>query len=182
MIRLIKKKEEQKTEEPGQGQGQGLKPSVLRVQKDITTLGQDLKDHIKYTFDPSNLLKMELIITPPKDSLWEGGSYKMILEFPEDYPFNPPKATCMTKIYHPNIEYTGGVCSNILRKDWSAALNLQVIFNALLNLFVEPVADDPLNREAGELLFKNYDEFRRVVKETLRGRTYGGQTFPKFIS
>eukprot|EP01017_Pseudomicrothorax_dubius_P025516 TRINITY_DN2765_c0_g1_i2.p1 TRINITY_DN2765_c0_g1~~TRINITY_DN2765_c0_g1_i2.p1 ORF type:complete len:177 (+),score=40.38 TRINITY_DN2765_c0_g1_i2:150-680(+) len=172
MISILKQKEEQRKreeeqkkkdeeqrkkngEQPGRedhAQRSVILPSVLRIQTDIVSLGQDLKDHIKYSFDPSNPLKMELTITPPKDSLWKGGVYKMSLEFPENYPFHPPKATCLTKIFHPNIEYSGGVCSNILRKDWSPAFNLQVIFNALLNLFVEPVADDPLNKGFSSLV------------------------------
>lgn len=32
-----------------------------------------------------------------------GGSFKLELFLPEDYPMAPPKVRFLTKIYHPNI-------------------------------------------------------------------------------
>lgn len=51
-----------------------------------------------------------------------------------------------SQIYHPNIDYEGNVCLNILREDWNPVLNLNSIMVGLQYLFLEPNANDPLNK------------------------------------
>lgn len=50
------------------------------------------------------------------------------------------------KIYHPNVDLEGNVCLNILREDWKPVLNLNAVIVGLQYLFLEPNADDPLNK------------------------------------
>lgn len=38
------------------------------------------------------------------------------------YPHTAPLVTCLTKIYHPNIDLEGKVCLNILRDGWKPVL------------------------------------------------------------
>ena len=51
-----------------------------------------------------------------------------------------------TQIYHPNLDLEGNVCLNILREDWKPVLNLNAVMVGLQYLFLEPNADDPLNK------------------------------------
>ena len=53
--------------------------------------------------------------------------------------------TCR-QIYHPNVDLEGNVCLNILREDWKPVLNLNSVMVGLQYLFLEPNADDPLNK------------------------------------
>ncbi len=48
-----------------------------------------------------------------KDTFWEGGMYKLNLQFPEDYPTSPPKCVFSPIIWHPNVYPTGTVCLSI---------------------------------------------------------------------
>ena len=50
------------------------------------------------------------------------------------------------QIYHPNVDVEGNVCLNILREDWKPVLNLTSVMVGLQYLFLEPNADDPLNK------------------------------------
>ena len=52
----------------------------------------------------------------------------------------------LTQIYHPNVDLEGNVCLNILREDWKPVLNLNSVMVGLQYLFLEPNADDPLNK------------------------------------
>ena len=57
-----------------------------------------------------------------------------------------------SQIYHPNIDLEGNVCLNILREDWKPVLNINSIIVGLQYLFLEPNADDPLNKGAFALI------------------------------
>lgn len=56
---------------------------------------------------------------------------------PERFPY---------QIYHPNVDVEGNVCLNILREDWKPVLNLNSVMVGLQYLFLEPNAEDPLNK------------------------------------
>lgn len=89
------------------------------------------------------------------------------------------------QIYHPNVDLEGNVCLNILREDWKPVLNLNSVMVGLQYLFLEPNADDPLNKgidlffrdcvlakhipDAAEELRKNREQFIYNVKQSMRG-------------
>ncbi len=73
------------------------------------------------------------------------------------------------------------MCLNILRKDWKPVLDINTVILGLIYLFIDPNPEDPLNLEAAELQRDNYEQFKRTVKNTLRGQTVSGVDFPKFV-
>ena len=126
-------------------------------------------------------LKIKINLTKEDDSLWQGGIYDLVLDFKPEYPHEPPKATCLTPIYHPNIDFNGAVCLKILREDWKPVLGINIVILGLIYLFIDPNPEDPLNLEAAKLQRDNYEQFKETVKSTLRGQTVSGVDFPKFV-
>ena len=61
---------------------------------------------------------------------------------------------------------------------WGAFL---VNFSAFFFTLQEPNENDPLNKEAGEVMRRNLEEFKETVRKTLKGGNYKGESFPKFI-
>jgi ubiquitin-conjugating enzyme E2 N len=65
---------------------------------------------------------------------------------------SPPKVVFDTKIYHPNIgkninnlDNLGRICLDILKKNWSPALQIKSVLLSIQSLLSEPNPDDPLN-------------------------------------
>lgn len=73
------------------------------------------------------------------------------------------------------------MCLNILREDWKPVLNLNSVMVGLQYLFLEPNADDPLNKEAAEELRKNREQFLYNVKTSMRGGNIKGVTYNKVL-
>ncbi|KAJ3555219.1 hypothetical protein NM688_g2703 [Phlebia brevispora] len=119
----------------------------IRVQKDLTEL--DLPPTMKTYFpDPTDLLNFTLTITPD-EGMYKGGAFNFSFQINNNYPHEPPKVKCTQTIYHPNVDLEGNVCLNILREDWKPVLNLNSVMVGLQYLFLEPNADDPLNKGRG---------------------------------
>ncbi|KAG2044421.1 ubiquitin-conjugating enzyme/RWD-like protein [Suillus americanus] len=151
----------------------------IRVQKDLTEL--DLPSTMKTDFpDPTDLLNFTLTITPD-EGMYKGGAFSFSFTINTNYPHEPPKVKCMQTIYHPNVDLEGNVCLNILREDWKPVLNLNSVMVGLQYLFLEPNADDPLNKEAAEELRKNREQFLYNVKTSMRGGNIKGVTYNKVL-
>lgn len=151
----------------------------IRVQKDLTEL--DLPPTMKTDFpDPTDLLNFTLTITPD-EGMYKGGAFTFSFTINTNYPHEPPKVKCMQTIYHPNVDLEGNVCLNILREDWKPVLNLNSVMVGLQYLFLEPNADDPLNKEAAEELRKNREQFLYNVKTSMRGGNIKGVTYNKVL-
>ncbi|KAF5368619.1 hypothetical protein D9758_002260 [Tetrapyrgos nigripes] len=146
----------------------------IRVQKDLTEL--DLPSTMKTHFpDPVDLLNFTLTITPD-EGMYKGGAFVFSFAINTNYPHDPPK------IYHPNVDLEGNVCLNILREDWKPVLNLNSVMVGLQYLFLEPNADDPLNKEAAHEMSKNRDVFLNNVKNSMRGANIKGVQYENVLA
>eukprot|EP01089_Gocevia_fonbrunei_P016403 TRINITY_DN506_c0_g1_i4.p1 TRINITY_DN506_c0_g1~~TRINITY_DN506_c0_g1_i4.p1 ORF type:complete len:220 (+),score=61.19 TRINITY_DN506_c0_g1_i4:62-721(+) len=161
------------------GAGTRVKPVELRLQKDVSEL--ETIPGVEVDFPDSNNLMQFYAKVTPNEGLYQGGCFKFKIDIDTEYPYKAPRAECQTLIYHPNIDWEGHVCLNILRDDWKPILTLSSVLFGLLTLFLEPNPDDPLNKEAAQLMIDRPTEFERNVKQTLRGGYVLGRNFTKLV-
>lgn len=45
------------------------------------------------------------VIFGPEDTPWDGGTFKLALQFSEEYPNKPPIVKFVSKLFHPNGKY-----------------------------------------------------------------------------
>ena len=107
-------------------------------------------------------------ILGPTECPYEGGIFRLDVRFPTDYPFKPPKIQFLTKVFHPNINGSGGICLDILKDQWSPALSIEKVLLSICSLLTDPNPRDPLVPEIARLYETNREEFDRTAKEWTR--------------
>lgn len=130
--------------------------------------------------DPDDLLNFKLVICPD-EGFYKSGKFVFSFKVGQGYPHDPPKVKCETMVYHPNIDLEGNVCLNILREDWKPVLTINSIIYGLQYLFLEPNPEDPLNKEAAEVLQNNRRLFEQNVQRSMRGGYIGSTYFERCL-
>jgi len=119
-----------------------------------------------------DIYQWQATIMGPEGSPYHGGVFYLKIVFPKDYPFKPPKIEFLTKIYHCNVNSSGGICLDILKEQWSPALTVSKVLLSICSLMDDPNPDDPLVPDIADLLKSNktkHDENARIY--TLRYAT-----------
>merc|ERR1711964_275451 len=99
------------------------------------------------------------------DSPYQNGVFFLEIQFPQDYPFKPPKVRFQTKVYHCNINKKGGICLDILKDNWSPALTISKVLLSISSLLTEPNPQDPLFPQIAKLFVTNRPEHDRQARE-----------------
>ncbi|KAI9810007.1 MAG: Ubiquitin-conjugating enzyme E2 C [Phylliscum demangeonii] len=110
-----------------------------------------------------NLMKWTGTIIGPEETPYAGLKFKLTFRFPVTYPFQPPALTFKTPIYHPNVDFSGRICLDILADKWSAVYNVQTVLLSVQSLLGEPNNSSPLNAQAAELWDEDPAEFKRLM-------------------
>ena len=141
--------------------------AIRRLQKEISDMEKDTDAATNCSAGLYNndLFNWQATIIGPDETPYEGGVFSLKIAFPADYPFKPPKITFETRIYHPNINASGGICLDILKDQWSPALNTTKVLLSICSLMADPNPSDPLVPEIARLYNSNRSEFNRVAKE-----------------
>ncbi|KAG9511260.1 NEDD8-conjugating enzyme Ubc12, partial [Fragariocoptes setiger] len=151
----------------------------LRVTKDLAEMSLPRTCKLEFP-DQDDLLNFRLIVLPD-EGYYRGGVFRFSFKILPTYPHEPPKVKCETLVYHPNIDLEGNVCLNILREDWKPVLTINSIVYGILYLFCEPNPEDPLNKEAAEVLQNNRKLFEQNVKRAMMGGIIGSTHFDKCL-
>lgn len=114
--------------------------------------------------DDNNLFEWNATIFGPVDTPYENGIFKLIITFPENFPYKPPKVKFITPIYHCNFNKHGDICLDILKDKWSPALNIKNLLLSICSLLSQPNPNDPLDHEIADIYKENKAEHDKYAQ------------------
>ena len=141
--------------------------ALRRIERELLEIRKDPPSNCSAGPAGSNLFEWEGIILGPADSPYQGGTFKLAIQFPADYPFRPPYVKFLTKIYHPNINASGLICLDILKTNWSPVLTIGKVLLSVCSLLTDPNPDDPFVPD----IAKQYKVARAAYEDTARAWT-----------
>ena len=136
-----------------------------RLEKEYEDFKSDPPTNCSAAPKDDDIYTWEAVIYGSSGSVYEGGIFNLIIEFPQNYPFKPPKVKFTTKIYHPNINMGGGICLDILKDNWSPALTISKVLISICSLLTDPNPDDPLVPEIADIYVKNRLRFDLTARD-----------------
>jgi len=142
--------------------------ALRRITKELKDLEADPPANCSAGPVGDDLFKWKATIMGPGESPYDGGVFFLDIEFPQDYPFKPPKVRFQTKIYHCNVNDKGGICLDILKDNWSPALTVSKVLLSICSLLTDANPDDPLVPDIAKLYKTNRKEHDKIAAEWTR--------------
>jgi len=136
----------------------------LRLIKEYQNFEKNSPEGISINLNQDKINSWEGLIFGPYDSPWEGGIFKLNIDFPVDYPHKAPKIIFITPMFHPNIYKNGSICLDILQSKWNPVLDIKSILISIQSLLTDPNINSPANMEASTLYKTDIKQYKKKVR------------------
>lgn len=71
------------------------------------------------------------VIIGPADTPFEDGTFRLVMQFEEQYPNKPPQVKFISQMFHPNVYATGELCLDILQNRWSPTYDVAAVLTSI---------------------------------------------------
>eukprot|EP00921_Rhytidocystis_pertsovi_P009694 GHVQ01015627.1.p1 GENE.GHVQ01015627.1~~GHVQ01015627.1.p1 ORF type:complete len:154 (-),score=5.80 GHVQ01015627.1:186-647(-) len=144
-----------------------------RIISDIMKLSKDPPAGVNAAPFNDNIMYCHAVISGPEETLWETGSFHLLIHFSEEYPTKPPDVRFLSKMFHPNIYTDGKICLDILQNQWSAMYDVSAVLTSIQSLLNDPNPSSPANPEAARIFQENSTAYGNAVLVSLVGSFAG---------
>ncbi len=71
------------------------------------------------------------VIIGPAETPFEDGTFRLVMNFEEQYPNKPPGVKFISQMFHPNVYGTGELCLDILQNRWSPTYDVAAVLTSI---------------------------------------------------
>ena len=83
------------------------------------------------------------MIIGPADTPFEDGTFRLVMQFEEQYPNKPPAVKFISQMFHPNVYATGELCLDILQNRWSPTYDVAAVLTSIQRYAQEALGSSP---------------------------------------
>merc|ERR1712131_562282 len=144
-----------------------LKMSTLarrRLMRDFKRLQEDPPAGVSGAPTDNNILLWNAVIFGPADTPFEDGTFKLTIEFTEEYPNKPPVFGLYQKCFIPMFMLMDRYVS-IFYKIGGPTYDVSSILTSIQSLLDEPNPNSPANSQAAQLFQENRREYEKKVMQ-----------------
>lgn len=142
-------------------------PARRRLMRDFKRMKEDSPPGVSASPLPDNVMIWNAMIIGPADTPYEDGTFRLLLEFDEEYPNKQPHVKFLSEMFHPNVYANGEICLDILQNRWTPTYDVASILTSIQSLFNDPNPASPANVEAATLFQDHKSQYVKRVKETV---------------
>ena len=143
-----------------------------RLMRDFKRLQDDPPPGVSGAPCDSNILQWNAVIFGPSETPFEDGTFKLTINFTEEYPNKAPTVRFVSKMFHPNVYANGSICLDILQNRWSPTYDVSAILTSIQSLLDEPNPNSPANSLAAKLYQENRREYAKRVEAIVEKSWY----------
>jgi len=134
---------------------------IQRIQREL----HNLRPSIQWTATPRggyDLMKWDGCIQNLDDPRHRGKKYRLVIEFPGNYPFVPPSVRFIDRVKCENVYVNGEVCLDILKDKWSPALGISPLMESLCSVLTDTPMTGDINKipTTSEISIYNLNQIR----------------------
>ncbi|RMY45382.1 hypothetical protein D0865_09952 [Hortaea werneckii] len=90
-------------------------PHDNSLQSELMTLMTQPTTGISAFPSGSDMTHWNATLQGPTETPYADKTFKLTLAYPHNYPYAPPEVLFKTPIYHPNVDFSGRICLDILK-------------------------------------------------------------------
>ena len=98
-----------------------------------------------------DLSHLKALIEGPINTPFANGVFALNVTIPNGYPFQAPRISFDTPIYHCNVSDTGRICLELLESKWSPNLSIPKIIESIRIMMIHPDTNNALRQWIAEL-------------------------------
>ncbi|WFD42315.1 E2 ubiquitin-conjugating enzyme [Malassezia psittaci] len=137
-----------------------------RIMREIAACERDPSDEITVKMVDESPFHLIGTFPGPKNSPFEEGLFKVDINVPEGYPFQPLQMRFISKVYHPNVSsQSGAICLDILKDQWTPIYTLKTTLMSLRSLLCSPEPKDPQDAEVAKHYTKDFKSYEQTARE-----------------
>lgn len=149
--------------------------ALIRLNNEYTKINNN--PNYLYIIEPNedNFLKWNFKLIGPPDTIFDGGIFEGVINFPKEYPNRPPEVKFIDGFCHPNIYSDGKVCISILHEGedqfgyedsserWNPSHSVDSIMISIISMLADPNLESPANIDAGVLWRDNFEIYKNNI-------------------
>lgn len=135
--------------------------------RDFKRMQQDPPGGVSASPVADNVMMWNAVIIGPADTPYEDGTFRLVMQFDEQYPNKPPKVRFISEMFHPNVYASGELCLDILQNRWSPTYDVAAILTSIQSLLNDPNTSSPANVEAAQLYRDHRNQYGKRVRQTV---------------
>lgn len=135
--------------------------------RDFKRVQQDPTAGISAVPLANDIMRWNAVIIGPENTPFEDGTFKLVIQFDEQYPTKPPMVKFISEMFHPNVYQSGELCLDILQNRWSPTFDVSTILTSIQSLLNDPNTASPANAEAANMFKDHRSQYSQRVRETV---------------